>query len=72
MAKGHSVYPEDLWEKRVFEEHTWWKEYGCGFNARHKLPAKEYQAHLALIEGEHKYKQKEQKRQERKAKRSGK
>lgn len=47
-----TVVPEEMWEQRVVEDAIMWQEYGCPFDARARLPAREYQAHLALITGQ--------------------
>jgi len=33
------------------EDAIWWSEYGCPFDAYSVLPANEYRAHLAILEG---------------------
>jgi len=45
-------WPEDgpEWCGRVMRDHAMWTEYGAGFDLR-DLPAREYQAHAALIAG---------------------
>ena len=33
------------------QDAVFWTEYGCPFDARRLLPAREYQAHLAILAG---------------------
>jgi hypothetical protein len=33
------------------QDAVFWSEYGCPFDARRLLPAREYQAHLAILAG---------------------
>lgn len=33
------------------QDAVFWSEYGCPFDARAVLPAREYQAHLAILSG---------------------
>jgi len=33
------------------QDAVFWAEYGCPFDARATLPAREYQAHLAVLAG---------------------
>ena len=33
------------------QDAAFWAEYGCPFDARTTLPAREYQAHIAILEG---------------------
>lgn len=50
-GKGENVVPEETWERRVVEDHAVWSEFGCPIDIRSNLPAREYKAHLAIIEG---------------------
>ena len=47
------------------QDAVFWAEYGCPFDARAILPAREYQAHMAILEG----KAKKMKEESEKAKR---
>ena len=47
------------------QDAAFWAEYGCPFDARTTLPAREYQAHIAILEG----KAKKMKEESEKAKR---
>jgi len=62
---GDAVVPEEPWEARVMQDAAFWSEYGCPFDARAVLPAREYQAHMAILEG----KAKKMKEESEKAKR---
>jgi len=33
------------------QDAVFWSEYGCPFDARAVLPAREYQAHVAILRG---------------------
>jgi hypothetical protein len=52
------------WHQRVLEDHLWMQEYGCPFDLR-ELPAPEFKAHLALIQGEQMREIDESEKQER-------
>ena len=46
---GDAVVPKEPWEARVMQDAVFWAEYGCPFDARTILPAREYQAHIAIL-----------------------
>lgn len=50
-GKGEAIAPTEVWEARVMQDAVFWSEYGCPFDARAVLPAREYQAHIAILRG---------------------
>lgn len=56
---GRNVAPEAPWERRVFEDAMIFGEYGPGNRDLRELPRREFQAHLAIIEGANKKRKQE-------------
>jgi len=50
-GKGEPIAPTEPWEARVMEDAQIWSEYGCPIDIRASIPAREYQAHLAILRG---------------------
>ncbi|KAF5071353.1 hypothetical protein DSECCO2_213370 [anaerobic digester metagenome] len=50
-GKGEKIVPTEVWEARVMQDAVFMSEYGCPFDARTTLPAREYQAHIAILRG---------------------
>jgi len=65
-GKGESVIPETPFEKGVMDDSKLFQEYGMPFDPR-ELPAPEYQAHLAIVEGIQQKRAKESKKAEQEA-----
>lgn len=57
--------------QRVADEHAWWGELGGPpFDPRERLPVREYEAHLAIMEGKQKERKKQRRKQEREARKA--
>jgi hypothetical protein len=65
-GKGENVIPETPFEKGVMDDSRLFQEYGMPFDPR-KLPAPEYQAHLAIVEGMQRERAKENKKAKQEA-----
>jgi hypothetical protein len=53
----------------VLQDAAFWAKYGCPFDARAVLPAREYRAHLAILEGEARRVREEQDKAKKKGRR---
>lgn len=51
------------WKARVVEDALWFDEYGAPFDLR-KLPARQFEAHMAIIQGKNKEREKQQRKAE--------
>jgi len=65
-GKGEAVIPETPFEKGVMDDSKLFQEYGMPFDPR-RLPAPEYQAHLAIVEGMQRKRAKENKKAQQEA-----
>lgn len=66
---GRRVIAETPMERRVLEDAMIWDEYGIPFDLRTHLTEWELQAHLAILEGRNKQREKEAKEIKRKGRR---
>lgn len=53
------------------QDAVFWSEYGCPFDARAVLPAREYQAHIAILRGKAARIEEEERKMKRAARRRG-
>lgn len=65
-GKGETVQPETPFERGVMNDSKLFQEYGIPIDPR-QLPAPEYEAHLAIVEGIQKKRGEENKQAEREA-----
>jgi len=66
---GDTVVADEEWEARVLQDAALWAKYGCPFDTRAVLPAREYRAHLAILEGEARRVREEQDKAKKKGRR---
>lgn len=65
-GKGENVIPETPFERGVMNDSKLFQEYGMPFDPR-QLPAPEYEAHLAIVEGMQQERAKENKKAKQEA-----
>lgn len=63
---GRKVIAETPMERRVLEDAMLWDEYGMAFDPRTRLTEWELQAHLAILEGRNKERERQTKEMKRK------
>lgn len=71
-GRGKNLKPDELtepWQKTVREDAIWMSEYGTPFDLR-TLPARQFDAHMAILEGRGEEQQKQNREAEREAKRA--
>jgi|GEM_PF-2486417 len=69
-GEGKDVEPETVFERRVLQDAAFFDAYGCPFDPR-RLPAREHEAHMAVLSGKQQAREKEQKKAQRQQRTAG-